>query len=185
MDGTKTTTNWIIAGLVALVVIIGGGWLIARERSGTMAGADATSTDITSSTTETANTETSTETSNTTNTTKTTGTKTTNPTTVASGETVTVSDQPAGSSVTVAEINISKPTWVAVRDSRPWYLGWKFLKAGEKDIVVPLQRSTVAGESYEVVLFTDDGNGSFEIHGGDALVTSSTGAPVSSTFKAQ
>jgi hypothetical protein len=38
MDGTKTTTNWIIAGLVALVVIIGGGWLIARERSGTMAG---------------------------------------------------------------------------------------------------------------------------------------------------
>lgn len=182
MDGTKTTTNWIIAGLVALVVIIGGGWLIARERSGTMADANATSTGATSSEETTA--------SENTNPTKSPSTKPSarvaNPTTSASGEMVTVNDQPAGSTVVVGDVTVSKPTWVAVRDSRPWYLGWKLVKSSEQNVSVPLQRATAAGESYEVVLFVDNGDGTFAIHGGDMLVTSANGsAPVSSTFKAQ
>lgn len=180
MDGTKTTTNWIIAGLVALVVIIGGGWLIARERSGTMAGVNATLTE--STTTATAGTENSNPSSTKTSA----GTKrVSNPTTAASGETISVSDQTEGASVTVADVSISKPTWVAVRDSRPWYLGWKLVKSSQQNVVIPLQRNTAAGQSYEVVLFVDNGDGTFAIHGGDTLVVNSEGAAVSSTFKAK
>ncbi len=184
MDANKTTTNWIIAGLVALVVIIGGGWLIARERSGSMAGANTV--------TGTETVATSDLTTDTTNPVSPSATKPTTakptsatPTSAAAGETVSVNDQKEGATVTVSDVNISKPTWVAVRDSRPWYLGWKLLKSNSTDIVVPLQRNTTAGQSYEVVLFVDNGDGEFAIHGGDTLVTTSTGAPVSSSFRAQ
>jgi hypothetical protein len=181
MDGTKTTTNWIIAGLVALVVIIGGGWLIARERSGTMAGTEASST--TSTTSETATAGNTNPTSPPTSAGK---PVLSNPTTTALGETVTASDQPAGSSVTISDVTISsKPTWVAVRDARPWYLGAKLLSGSQKNVTIPLLRNTASGQSYEVVLFVDDGDGKFSIHGGDSLVTGTNGAPVSSTFKAQ
>jgi len=165
MDGTKQTTNWIIAGLVALVVIIGGGWLIARERSGTMAGTNATSTETTSTgvvASEIGNTSTTKPSKA--------STVVSNPTTAASGETISVSDQPAGASVMVADVSVSKPTWVAVRDSRPWYLGWKLVKNSQSNITVPLQRDTVKGQSYEVVLFADNGDGTFAIHGADTLI---------------
>ena len=176
MDGTKQTTNWIIAGLVALVVIIGGGWLIARERSGAMAGTEASSTVATTSdiaTTGNANPTPSGK------------PVVSNPTTMASGETVSVSDQAAGSSVTISDVSISKPTWVAVRDARPWYLGAKLLTASQKDLTIPLLRNTTSGQSYEVVLFVDNGDGKFSIHGDDTLLMGADGAPVSSTFKAQ
>jgi len=183
MDGTKQTTNWIIAGLVALVVIIGGGWLIARERSGTMADANATSTESTSTgvTGETAGLQKI-------NPAPKSAGKTAaapNPTSMASGETVAVSDQPEGSSVTISDVSITKPTWIAVRDARPWYLGAKLLTSSQKDLTIPLLRNTTAGQSYEVVLFVDNGDGKFSIHGDDTLVTGADGAPVSSTFKAQ
>ena len=117
MDGTKTTTNWIIAGLVALVVIIGGGWLIARERSGTLAGANATTTETTS-TAVTAGTES-------TNPTAAPGetTKISNPTSAASGETISVLDQPAGANALVADVTLSKPSWVVIRGTNGWALG--------------------------------------------------------------
>ncbi len=178
MDSTKTTTNWIIAGLVALVVIIGGGWLIARERSGSMTGM-ATSTGATSSE-EVATDNTSPSPAPSSKPTK----YVASPTTSSSGETVSVADQSAGSSV-MADVSVSKPTWVAVRDNRPWYLGWKLVKIGDGKVTIPLQRNTVAGQNYEVVFFVDNGDGTFAIHGGDTLVTTASGAPVSSTFKAQ
>jgi len=184
MDGTKTTTNWIIAGLVALVVIIGGGWLIARERSGTLVGANATSTE--SSTTETASTGSSS--TNPTPTPSVSPGKTAyvaNPIVAASGQTVSVADQPAGSNVTIADVSVSQPTWVAVRDTTHWYPGAKLISKSAQNVMIPLLRNTVAGKTYEVVLFTDNGDGKFSIHGGDNLVTGADGAPVSATFKAQ
>src|SRR6185503_11659855 len=127
MDGTKTTTNWIIAGLVALVVIIGGGWLIARERSGTMMGA-ATTTETGSSIEVSGASEVGSTKPSPTPTPKPKPTPSPSPsptgTATASGENVTVEDQPAGSSVTVAGVNVSKTSWIAIRDTRGWYPGW-------------------------------------------------------------
>jgi hypothetical protein len=186
MDGTKTTTNWIIAGIVALMVIIGGGWLIARDRAGVIGGSTATSTDemaeVADASTETtvaappgmpvampspspAAAEA--------------------PTTPASGENVTVEDQAAGNTVVVSEVNIKRPSWIAVRDTRGWYPGAKWLNASEKNVTIGLLRNTEAGKTYEVVIFIDDGDKQFSLHGGDMLVTSTQGAPVSSTFTAQ
>lgn len=187
MDGTKTTTNWIIAGIVALVVIIGGGWLIARERSGAMAGDVAT--DTASSTTTGAEAETASAAEATESVTTMPIAKPApspmNATASASGENVTVVDQPAGNTVTIAEANIKKPSWIAVRDTRGWYPGAKLIAASDKNITIPLLRNTEAGKTYEVVIFLDNGDKKFSIHGGDMLVTSTQGAPVSSTFTAK
>ena len=185
MDGTKTTTNWIIAGLVALVVIIGGGWLIARDRAGTMA-------DTTTSTASEASPAEAGEAAS--PSAPLTGTPTPPPTTrpstpdvtaASSGETVTVMDQPASANVMVADVKLTKPSFVAVRDTRGWYPGWQFVSASQSSVVIPLKRNTEAGNTYEVVIFIDDGDGTFELHGGDTLVVSSQGAPVSSTFTAK
>jgi hypothetical protein len=186
MDANKTTTNWIIAGLVALVVIIGGGWLIARERSGSMAGTQTAST--------TASVETATVSKDSTGTSKT-NTKASQAasaaaaapdmTASASGETVSVSDQAAGSKVMVADVSVVRPTWVAVRDTRKWYPGAVLVSGNKTNVEIPLLRPTVAGETYEVVLFVDNGDGKFSIHNGDMLVAGTAGAPVSSTFKAK
>lgn len=181
MDGTKTTTNWIIAGLVALVVIIGGGWLIARERSGSVTGTNATSTE----------TVTGSETTNAGSNIGSTPTggeskpAVTIPTSSASGETITVLDQPAGANVLVAEVNLTKPSWVAVRDTRGWYPGAAWFSGSEKSVAIPLMRNTEAGQSYEVVIFVDNGDKKFELRGGDTLLTTNSGTPVSATFKAQ
>ena len=183
MDGTKQTTNWIIAGLVALVVIIGGGWLIARERSGTMAGANATSTESVSKTSGTAA-----ENPNPAPTpSPSTASKpaVSNPTSAASGETIAVADQPAGSSVSIADANLAKPSWIVIRGTNGWALGAAWFYKSGKNLTVPLVRKTVAGEMYQAVIYVDDGNKKLELHGGDTLVTDTQGAPVASTFKAQ
>jgi hypothetical protein len=183
MDGTKTTTNWIIAGLVALVVIIGGGWLIARERGGAMTGANATSTEAALATAA-ADTDTVV-------TPKEDGPAAaavqaaSNPVSTASGETVTVNDQVAGASVTVADLNLKKPSWVVIRDTKGWALGAGWFYSSGTDLSIELLRDTVAGQVYQAVIYIDDGNKKFELHGGDTLVSDSQGAPVSSTFTAK
>jgi hypothetical protein len=177
MDGTKTTTNWIIAGLVALVVIIGGGWLVARERGSAMAGANATSTDTTIGTeagvavaADSASPA---------------APGVVNPTSSASGETVTVNDQKAGASVMVADLTLRKPSWIVIRDTKGWALGAAWFYSSGKDLSIDLLRNTVAGEVYQAVIYIDDGNKKFELHGADTLVSDSQGAPVSSTFTAK
>ena len=183
MDGTKTTTNWIIAGLVALVVIIGGGWLVARDRSGTVTGSAATSTGATS--TEVSNSENNASASET-NTGGTVGTPAAkNPITSASGETVTIMDQPAGATAVIADISLTKPSWVVIRDTKGWALGAAWFSESQKSATVSLLRNTIVGQTYEAVIYVDNGDKKFELHGEDMLVTSSQGAPVSSTFTAK
>lgn len=174
MDGTKTTTNWIIAGLVALAVIIGGGWLIARERS------NASTSGMASSTVET-----STETTGSTKGSNQNTSVSTDKVASASGETVTVLDQPAGDRVIVADVTLSKPSWVVIRDTNKWALGAAWFPASAKSVDVPLLRKTVPGHTYEAVIYVDDGDKQFAVHGGDMMVTGSEGAPVSSTFTAK
>lgn len=181
MDGTKTTTNWIIAGLVALVVIIGGGWLVARERSGTVTGSAATTTDTTlgaASTSENTSDTSSASTDSTVPSAK-------NPVVSAAGETVTVSDQPAGDKVVVADVSLGKPSWVVIRDTKGWALGAAWFNESQKGAEVALLRNTNPGQTYEAVVYVDNGDKKFELHGEDMLVTSSQGAPVSSTFTAK
>ncbi len=99
---------------------------------------------------------------------------------------VMVSDQEAGSTVTVASVENDHVTWVAVRESNNGalgnILGAARIEAGtSNNIVVSLLRPTMAGKDYFVVLFNDNGDRVFD-HKVDMAVTSG-GTPVSQTFK--
>lgn len=176
MEGMNTT-NWIIAAIASLIVIIAGGWLIAREKSGgvvaeqmaTTTNSLATATDVTSSKAI--------------DSAVTVGEKPT-PTAAGSGETVTVKDQVAGNTVTVANVKLSKPTWVAIKGTNGWVLGAAWVNETSDNISVSLVRPTVKGETYQAVLYVDDGDKKFSLHAADTLITDVEGAPVASTFKA-
>lgn len=93
-------------------------------------------------------------------------------------ESVTVTDQPAGDSVRIERVTLAKAGWVAVRDSLRVY-GAAWLPAGtHENASVPLLRNTAAGTSYTVVLYVDNGDKSFDLHG-DAIISG-----VSDTFSA-
>ena len=177
MDGTNSTTAWTIAGVVALVVIIAGGWLISREKSGT-------SNDM-ASTTETVATATNKGDSGSSMSAATSDTKTPTPSVVAGGETVTVSDQAAGSVVNIDSAKLTKPSWVAIVGTNGWVRGAHWFNSSVENVSIELVKPTIAGESYQAVIYVDDGDKKFSLHAGDTLVTSSEGAPVSSTFKTQ
>lgn len=98
--------------------------------------------------------------------------------TAATNESVSVGDQPAGDSVRVASVTLAKAGWVAVRDPLRVY-GAAWLTAGtHENVSVPLLRNTSAGTTYTVVLYVDNGDKSFDLHG-DAVITG-----VSDTFSA-
>ena len=88
--------------------------------------------------------------------------------TAAQNETVAVNNQAAGTNVAIASMNLSRDTWVAVRDERS-ILGAGWFAAGTTSGSVELLRGTEAGKSYTVVLYIDNGNHAFE-YKGDALV---------------
>lgn len=101
-----------------------------------------------------------------------------------SGNAVSVSDQPAGSFVTIASATLPQTGWVAVRDAAGKTLGAKRLDAGTAEAVqVPLLRNTVTGEKYQVLLYTDDGDKTFDLHK-DTLVTNSDGTVAGASFTA-
>ena len=105
--------------------------------------------------------------------------------TVTSGsDSITVQDQPASSTVTVAAVTISKRGWVAVRQGGH-YLGAQFLRPGTyKDVVVTLLKPTEAGSAYEAVLFYDNGNTQFDWNA-DSVVTRADGSDVAAAFLAK
>ena len=104
-------------------------------------------------------------------------------TTVAAGETVSVMDQTAGMSIAVKDVTLAKPTWIAIKDTKGWVLGARRFDASVDNVTVPLLRTTVAGDTYQAVMYVDDGDNAFNMHK-DNLVTDSANAPVASTFKA-
>ena len=94
--------------------------------------------------------------------------------TTATNETVSVSDQPAGDSVRISSVTLSKAGWVAVRDSLRIH-GAAWLTAGtHENVSVPLLRNTTSGDKYSVVLYVDNGNKQFDMHA-DSLISGMSG----------
>lgn len=103
-------------------------------------------------------------------------------TTMADGDSVNVVDQSAGKSAVIQSISLSKLAWVAIRDKNGWILGAERLEAGDHaNVTVTLLRATMAGTSYEAVLYVDDGDRAFDLHK-DSLVMKSDGSAVSAAF---
>lgn len=179
MDIDANTRNWIITGIIVVVIAVLGWWLIAsRKNVSPVTGGDsmATTTQDSSSGSTKAGTSGS-------------GTAAGNVNTVpvpvatASGEMVSVLDQPAGSFAMIASVQVTKPSWVAIKDTKGWILGAARVEASAEAVQVPLLRNTVAGETYQALIYVDDGDKQFDFHK-DLLVTSSEGAPVAATFSA-
>jgi hypothetical protein len=103
----------------------------------------------------------------------------------AGGDMVTVKDQPAGDSVMVTSVTMPELGWVAVRDGNGYTLGAALVTPGtHTNVLVPLLRVTVASGSYQVLLYSDDGDRQFDLHK-DTLVTNSDGSVAGSSFLAQ
>lgn len=173
MVETNDTKGWIIGAIVLVVVIAGGWWLIKHSK----ASSSVVGTDMGSTTTETSakvGDNMPIDTAVTANTTI---------TTTAIGESVSVQDQRATSSVMVASMSLSKASWIAIKDAKG-ILGAGWFPAGATAGAVPLLRATKAGESYQAVIYADDGDKQFDMHK-DSLVMSTDGSPVASSFMAK
>jgi len=91
---------------------------------------------------------------------------------------VMVQDQSAGMGVSITSMNLTRETWVAVRDSKS-ILGAGRFSPGATSGTVKLLRATEAGKAYQVVVYVDDGDKKFDFKV-DAVVPG-----VGSTFTAQ
>ena len=103
-----------------------------------------------------------------------------------SNSAILVMDQGAGSVATVASVETDVPVWVVIREDKNGVvgniLGATRVDAGaSNNIVITLLRSTVAGQTYRVVLFKDDGDKKFD-HAIDIPLTSG-GVLISKAFK--
>ncbi len=107
------------------------------------------------------------------------------PTITASTESVNVADQGAGMSVKVKEASLVQVGWIAVRDSNGRTLGaGRFEPGMYADVEVPLLRATETGQSYQVLIYVDDGDKEFALHK-DILVTKDDGSVAGDIFSAQ
>lgn len=174
------TRNWVITGIIAIIVIVLIGWAIAAKRAGSPVVGSSTSTttgqtDTTAGSTSGSTNEPSVNPSS---------VSSSGASAVASGETVTTQDQPAGISVSIAQATLKNPSWIAIKDTNGRILGAGWFSTSGEHLSVPLLRATEAGQVYQAVIYVDDGDKQFDFHK-DTLLTSSEGAPVSSTFRAQ
>ncbi len=163
-----------ISGVI-VGLIIGWGWFSLRTddaQEGAMASSTVKSTTETPSKTNT-------------NTPASTGTKA--PTAVSSG-TLDVLSQSAGLTVKVSSISVAVPTWVLVMDNNNGTpgngFGAQMFFPGDKSGTVDLLRPTVAGKSYFVAEFVDNGDHKFSRQT-DTQVTGISGAPMLVEFSAQ
>ncbi len=179
----NANVNWVIAGVGLLIIIVGGWWVISHNASG--AGTMATSTATTTMTDNTSTSGSDTNSQSAGSETTTGSSATPEPTAAASGDTVSVADQPAGTSVAVASVTLSKDGWVAIRDDKGWTLGAAWFPAGTQHTVsVQLLRATEAGKRYQALLFIDTaGDHTFDVHG-ETLVTNSDGSIAGAMFTA-
>ena len=189
MDKTDTEANgsmmWAIVGLVVLALI--GLWWFTTHGGAASKGVQATSTSPTSS--SGASMESST--ANNSNA----GVQITEvkPAEIASashqtipsgGEAISMQEQPAGSSATVASVTLTKPSWVAIKDADSRVLGAAWFDASGRDLEAPLLRATKPGIIYYAVIFVDDGDKQFDLHK-DSIVVDSTGNAINMSFLAQ
>ena len=101
---------------------------------------------------------------------------------------ISVTDQPAGSVVTVDSLTVPPPgVWVAVREVSAGDLG-NVLGAARvggphTNVTVSLLRDTLPGRTYAVELYRDDGNGAFDLSTDSVYVDFDTGERVVAYFK--
>ena len=99
-------------------------------------------------------------------------------------ESIKVADQLAGTEVQISSLSLSEMGWVGVRDGDGRVLGAGRFDAGSvKDVTISLLRATVAGESYQALLYVDDGDKIFDLQK-DILITGSNGGVAGTNFKA-
>ena len=169
------SSNRIIAAIVLALVFLGGWWLIARSVSAPAAapeektqgetGANGSGGKEPGSALGPLSDDT--------------------PTIAASTESIKVADQAAGMSVSVKEAALVQMGWIAVRDGSGRTLGAGRFEPGiHADIEVPLLRATEAGQSYQALIYVDDGDKLFDLRT-DILVTQSDGSVAGDVFSAQ
>src|SRR3989338_2468976 len=172
-------TYQVIIGVLVLVVLVGGWMLFAGKGSGP---STAMSTDFTNESASDASdgSDTDADTSSATE-----NASSAVASVAASGEAVKVVDQTAGGVVMAELVALKSRGWVAVQDEREWILGAARLEEGtHTNVAVELLRGTVAGETYNAVLFVDDGDGIFDLHK-DTVIKNSDGSTLSVAFIAQ
>lgn len=100
---------------------------------------------------------------------------------------IAVVGQPAGSRVAFSTL-LNDAGWVVVHEDRAGkpgnILGAQWLPEGTHAGEVTLLRNTETGKTYHVVLYADDGDKQFEVHGEATLVVEG-GEPITATFVAQ
>ncbi len=170
-----------VIGAIIVAFLIIGAWYLGRTQS------------VPAMTETSGNTSVATIQATSSTTTSTTDTKTsgaavagaTTPSTIASGESLTVSDQPAGSSVSVASATLAQEDWIAIRESSGRVLGAALFPVGtHTDVTVPLLRDTVSGERYQALIYIDADNNQFDLRT-DTLVLNSDGSVAGTMFTAQ
>ncbi len=175
MDTTNTQKwSWIIGTVLGVIIIILIGWLIARHRSASPVVGEMVNATSTATTTADSNTGADTGAN----------AATRAPAETISGAAVSAKDQKPGNTVEIAAVTLPQRGWVAVQDSKGCTLGAALVQAGTSSTTIPLLRNTVAGDAYKVVLYIDNGNGAFDLHG-DTLVDGPDGMPVSASFLAK
>lgn len=103
--------------------------------------------------------------------------------TVETQSAVSVTNQTAGATVTLASLSLSDAAWIAVRDDLG-ILGAQKVPAGaHSNVEVTLLRPTVSGALYGITLYKDNGDPAFNTNS-DILMTVN-GADVLATFQAE
>ena len=161
-----STNNWIVIGVVAAVVILGGWWVMTSQSSSVSNDEEVTENETPGAGSVPIDTS-------------------SGPSTTSDSESVSVSNQAAGTSIMLSSVTFSETGWVAVRDDRGWTLGAKRFDAGtQSNIAVTLLRATEAGQRYQVLLYIDDGDRLFDVKK-EILVTRSDGSVAGAMFSAQ
>lgn len=109
----------------------------------------------------------------------------------ATDNSIIVHNQPTGTSVTIAQIDLKNNGWVAIQENangKPGViLGAAYFVSGQTlNGIVSLLRPTIAGTSYLAVLHTDDGTKPhvFNYHT-DTVLNDTAGNPITAPFTAQ
>jgi hypothetical protein len=174
----NNTSNRVMVGIILALVFLGGWWLIARHAALRIAAfeakqaetqesglvADAGQADIGSVLGPLSD---------------------DTPKITASTESIDVLDQDPGLSVIVKGVALVQVSWIAVRDSSGRTLGaGRFEPGVHMGIEVPLLRATEAGQSYQALIYVDDGDREFDLHK-DILVTYADGSVAGDVFSVQ
>lgn len=175
MEMDANTRNWIIGGVILIAVLVAAWWLFTKP-----AGIGSTANPAATSSLADAGSTTATGTSGTAGTVGSAARGTV--TTTLQNESVRADDQPAGDAVVIAKMNLTRSTWIAVRDGKS-IMGARRFEPGVTTGTVNLLRNTAAGQQYTVLMYVDDGDKAFDMHK-DMLVVNATGAPVGDTFSA-